>query len=94
MKKLYKSETDRYICGVCGGIAAYLGVDSTIVRLIFAALGIVGGSGILLYIAAAVIMPKGDPVVWEDTGKVNGEPLRQSTENAQSAQDIQDEPEE
>ena len=57
MKKLTKSSTDRFICGVCGGIAGYLGVDSTVVRLVFAFLGIVGGSGVLLYLAAAFIMP-------------------------------------
>ena len=57
MKRLQKSDTDRYICGVCGGIAEYLGVDSTVVRLVFAALGILGGSGLILYLAAAFIMP-------------------------------------
>ena len=35
MKKLYKSDVDRKLCGVCGGIAEYLGIDSTIVRLIW-----------------------------------------------------------
>lgn len=34
MKKLYKSSTDRKIAGVCGGIAEYLGVDSTLVRIV------------------------------------------------------------
>ncbi len=63
MKKLVKSETDRYICGVCGGIAEYFGIDSTIVRLVFAAMGIVGGSGILLYLAAAIIIPKESAVM-------------------------------
>ncbi len=58
MKKLCKSETNRYICGVCGGIAEYFGIDATIVRLIFAFFSIVGGSGIFLYLAAALIMPK------------------------------------
>ena len=58
MKKLCKSEPNRYICGVCGGIAEYFGIDATIVRLIFAFFNIVGGSGIFLYLAAALIMPK------------------------------------
>ena len=57
MKKLHKSSSNRMICGVCGGIAEYLGVDPTVVRLVFAGLGIAGGSGVLLYLAAAVIMP-------------------------------------
>ena len=58
MKKLCKSSSDRYICGVCGGIAQYIGVDPTVVRLVFAGLSILGGSGILLYLAAAFIMPE------------------------------------
>lgn len=39
MKKLYKSN-NRMICGVCAGIAEYLGIDPTVVRLIWAALGL------------------------------------------------------
>ena len=57
MKKLTKSLTDRKFAGVCGGIAEYLGCDSTIVRLVFAALGCCAGCGLLLYIVAALIMP-------------------------------------
>lgn len=56
MKKLYKSN-NRMICGVCGGIAEYLGIDPTVVRLIWAALGLTG-TGILLYIIAALVMPE------------------------------------
>ena len=56
MKKLYKSNT-RMICGVCAGLAEYLGIDPTVVRLIWAALGLTG-TGILLYIIAALVMPE------------------------------------
>ena len=56
MKKLYKSN-NRMICGVCAGIAEYLGIDPTVVRLIWAALGL-SGTGILLYIIAALVMPE------------------------------------
>ena len=56
MKKLYKSN-NRMICGVCAGLAEYLGIDPTVVRLIWAALGLTG-TGILLYIIAALVMPK------------------------------------
>ena len=56
MKKLYKSN-NRMICGVCAGIAEYLGIDPTIVRLLWAALGLTG-TGILLYIIAALVMPE------------------------------------
>ena len=61
MKKLYKSNT-RMICGVCAGLAEYLGIDPTVVRLIWAALGLTG-TGILLYIIAALVMPENMDVV-------------------------------
>ena len=56
-KKLYKSVKDKKIAGVCGGIAEYLDVDSTIVRLIGIILVFSWGSGLLAYIIAAIIMP-------------------------------------
>ena len=56
MKKLYKSN-NRMICSVCAGLAEYLGIDPTVVRLIWAALGLTG-TGILLYIIAALVMPE------------------------------------
>ena len=56
MKKLCKSN-NRMICGVCAGLAEYLGIDPTVVRLIWAALGLTG-TGILLYIIAALVMPE------------------------------------
>ncbi|MGN0163615.1 MAG: PspC domain-containing protein [Candidatus Ornithomonoglobus sp.] len=57
MKKLYKSQTDRKICGICGGIAEYLNIDSTLVRLLWAVLICCFGTGILAYIMASIIMP-------------------------------------
>lgn len=57
MKKLYKSDVDRKLCGVCGGIAEYLGIDSTIVRLIWVVLVVFFGTGILAYIIAALAIP-------------------------------------
>ena len=57
MKKLTKSNTKRGLAGVCGGIAEYFGCDPTIIRLLFIALSIFVGSGLLLYILAAIIMP-------------------------------------
>lgn len=59
MKKLYKSQTDKKIAGVCGGIAEYFNMDSTIVRLIAVLLILGFGSGLLIYIVAALIMPDG-----------------------------------
>ena len=56
-KRLCKSRTDKMIAGVCGGIANYLSCDPTIVRLITAALVLFVGSGLILYIIAAIVMP-------------------------------------
>ena len=46
------------ICGVCGGVAEYLKLDPTIIRLLFALFCFLGGSGILVYIIAAIIIPE------------------------------------
>ncbi|MCC2165448.1 PspC domain-containing protein [Brotaphodocola catenula] len=56
-RKLYRSSTNRMICGVCGGIGEYLGVDATLVRLIWAIVAC-SGTGLLAYILAAVIIPE------------------------------------
>ncbi len=60
MNKLTKSNTNRIICGVCGGIAEHLGIDPTLVRLIWAFSVIFAGTGILAYIIAALIIPNAD----------------------------------
>ncbi len=57
-KKLYKSNSDKKIDGVCAGIAEYFGIDSTIIRLIWVLVALFAGSGILLYIIAALVMPR------------------------------------
>lgn len=56
-KKLYKSQTDRKIFGVCGGLAEYFGIDPTIIRLIWALLVFCAGTGLLAYIIAALVLP-------------------------------------
>lgn len=56
-KRLYKSATDRKIFGVCGGLAQYLGIDPTIIRLIWALLIFCAGTGFLAYIIAALVLP-------------------------------------
>ena len=57
-KKLYRSAGNRVIVGVCGGLGNYLGVDPTIVRLCWVLFCLLGGSGILAYIIAALIIPE------------------------------------
>ncbi|MBP2073226.1 PspC domain-containing protein [Thermoanaerobacterium butyriciformans] len=57
-KRLYRSRNQVIIGGVCGGIAEYFDIDVTIVRLIWALIALVGGTGILLYIIAWIVVPE------------------------------------
>lgn len=62
-KKLYKSNTNKMICGVCGGLGEFFGIDPTIIRLIWAIFGLMAGTGIVAYLIAAVIIPNSEIVV-------------------------------
>lgn len=57
-KRLYKARGSRVLFGVCGGVAEYFKVDPTLVRLAFAAAVLLWGSGVLLYIIAAIVIPE------------------------------------
>ena len=59
-RRLSRSTADRMVGGVCGGIAGYLGVDATLVRLAVVVLALAAGNGVLLYVAAWLLMPDGD----------------------------------
>ena len=54
-KKLYKSEDNKVLCG---GLGEFLGIDPTIIRLIWVVLAFAAGSGLLIYLLAAVIIPR------------------------------------
>ena len=56
-KRLYKNHADEKLCGVCSGIAKYFDMDPTIIRLALVAFCLLGGSGILAYIIAAIVIP-------------------------------------
>ena len=58
MKELRKSNSNRIICGVCGGLGEYFQVDPNVIRLLWIAFCLMGGSGILAYLIAAVLMPE------------------------------------
>ena len=61
MKKLYKIEQGKIICGVCGGIAEYFNIDPTLIRIGLVVVSILlgfGVGGIIAYVIAACIMPK------------------------------------
>ena len=56
-KKLYRIEQGKMLCGVCDGLAEYLNLDPTVVRLVTVLLCVAAGGGVMAYIAAAIIMP-------------------------------------
>ncbi|WP_215143507.1 PspC domain-containing protein [Exiguobacterium qingdaonense] len=57
-RKLYKDPGNQMIAGVCSGLGNYLGVDVTIMRILFVVMALLGGPGLLIYIILAIIMKK------------------------------------
>ena len=57
-KKLYRARTDKKIAGVCSGMAKYIGIDVTVVRLIWVLVAIFAGAGLLAYLICALIIPQ------------------------------------
>jgi phage shock protein PspC (stress-responsive transcriptional regulator) len=57
-KRLYRPRDGRVVAGVCAGLAAYFGIDPTLVRLAFASATVFGGVGILLYLCAWIVIPE------------------------------------
>ncbi|MDD6956003.1 MAG: PspC domain-containing protein [Solobacterium sp.] len=57
-KKLYRSDNNRMFMGVCAGIGEYFNIDPAVVRLLFMILCFIYGGGFLLYLFAAIIIPK------------------------------------
>ena len=57
-KKLYRSKSDKKIAGVCAGLAKYLNIDVTLIRLIWALVVICGGAGLLAYLVCALVIPE------------------------------------
>jgi phage shock protein C len=69
-KKLYRSRKDYMISGVCGGIAEYFEIDSTLVRLLAVLVVLLGGAGLVAYIIAWIVIPKNpDQISDEDFEK-------------------------
>ncbi len=65
-KKLLRSKTNRMVCGVCGGLGLYLGIDPTLVRVLYVLISLVAGAGFLgliLYFILAVVIPEDDGIV-------------------------------
>lgn len=68
MKKLYRNRNDRKIAGVCGGIAAYFNIDSTIVRLVWVLVSLFSAAvlGVLIYFIFSLVIPD-EPDAYDTT---------------------------
>lgn len=77
-KKIYRSETDKMLAGVAGGLGEYFEVDSTLIRIIFVLLTIFGGSGILIYIILWILVPSESYInsSSDDTIKANAQEMK------------------
>ncbi|HBY57817.1 MAG TPA: stress-responsive transcriptional regulator [Candidatus Atribacteria bacterium] len=75
-KKLYRSRKDYMIAGVCGGIAEYFDIDSTLVRLMAVLIVLLGGAGVVAYIIAWIVIPK-NPEQVSDENFENREKLKE-----------------
>jgi phage shock protein C len=76
--KLYRSQTDKMLGGVCGGLSKYLRVDLTIVRLFFVVLTLLGGFGPLVYLIMWIIVPLEDHVYTDSNpNKFEGEDIKE-----------------
>ena len=60
--RLTRSTEDKMIAGVAGGLAAYFGIDPTIVRVIWVCLALFGGTGFLVYLIMALVVPRDDEI--------------------------------
>lgn len=63
VKRLYRSESDRWLLGVCGGIAEYFNLDPNLIRILFIIFALAFGGGILLYIILWLIIPMRPPEI-------------------------------
>ncbi len=57
-RKLYRSRKNRKMAGVCGGLAEYLNVDPTLIRVLFVLLTVMGGAGAVIYLAMWIFVPE------------------------------------
>lgn len=57
-KKLYRSSTDKKLAGVCGGVAKYLDMDPTVIRLLWILVSLFAFAGVVAYVICAFVMPE------------------------------------
>ena len=80
MKRVYRSESNKLLAGVCGGLGDYLNIDPTVIRILWVILGCCGGCGLIAYIICAIIIPSqseversanNDPVETKEEDRTN-----------------------
>ncbi len=87
-KRLYRSKANRVVAGVCGGLGDYFSLDPVLFRILFVALTLVGGSGILLYIVLIFVIPE------EGVSRVSVEGVVNEVKDSvqKTAQEVRDNP--
>jgi phage shock protein PspC (stress-responsive transcriptional regulator) len=83
-KRLYRSETDKIIGGVCGGLAEYLNIDPIIVRILFILASTSGGFGLTVYIVLWIVIPSENSID-KNTDEVIQENAKEIKENVEKA---------
>jgi phage shock protein C len=69
-RKLYRSQVNKMLGGICGGLAEYFHIDATLVRLIWVIISLFGGVGVIAYIAGLLIIPPNPEQVNAETDNV------------------------
>jgi phage shock protein C len=67
-KRLFRSRTDRWLAGICGGLGKYFNVDPTLIRVLFVLFALAVGGGILAYLILWIIIPLEPDTVTESAG--------------------------
>jgi len=91
VKKLHRSKDDRWLAGVCGGIAEYFSVDATLVRVLFILFGFAVGGGVLIYIILWIIMPEAPAAVAKDDIEIE-DPVEAEPEESEADSPAPQEP--
>ena len=66
MKRIYKIEEGRKVCGVCGGLAEYFDIDPTLVRVVWLLAVLGAGVGLVAYLVCAIVFPKKSEVIKDE----------------------------
>lgn len=88
MKRLYRCDQGKKICGVCQGIAEYLNADVTLVRLITVLIALFCGSGVIAYIVCAIVMPEKSEVIYNQSMNYQNNQGYQNSDNDYQGPDI------